>query len=191
MTALLPRIVPAGLLAAANGMVRVGTATGVIVGPLFAGVFAARPAVTIAGDATSFAVSAALIAAIRVPAGGPARSSVAVGVVRRVRRVVRGRPWLVRSGAAQAAVFGLWSVMLVLGPVATIQLGYGRAAWAIAWAGFGAGAASGGLVASRCHPLRPLRLVAVASTALATGTGLGRTRTGSRRGRGNGDRWCR
>jgi hypothetical protein len=115
----------------------------------------------VAVDAVSFAVSAACLVALRVPARGTAQRESFVADLREGWVAFRSRRWVWTFVAYFAAVNLLWGAWGTLGPiVAERDLG-GAAAWGTILAAMGAGALVGSLLAVRVEPSRPLLLAAL------------------------------
>jgi len=196
-------IVSRGELGDANAMLGVATSGTRVAGPALAGGLIALvgPALVIAIDAASFAVSVFALARLRpltvaaalknaaagekaagegsAPAGA-AGAERPLGVRRRFLRDLadgwaefRAVPWLVVT-AVQFALFNLlvWGPFLVLGPVlARTALG-GAGAWGTIMACYGAGAVLGGLLALGRRPRRPVAASTVATFGYAAPCGL-------------------
>jgi MFS family permease len=157
-TGLLPAVVAPEQLQRANGARLTAMAGGEILGPLVAGalVVAASPGWAIGIDAATFAVSATLLARLRLPAVPPAGRATFLADLREGWREFRMRTWVwatVLVASLENAVWGAWSA---LGPVvADRELG-GAAAWGTVLAAMGAGGVAGGLLAMWRRPRRPL-----------------------------------
>lgn len=171
-TGLLPAVVPPALLQQANGIRATVNSAGEILGPAVAGVIIATtsPGWALAIDAATFAVSAVLLAVLRLPGREPAPPSRFLSDLREGWTAFRSRRWVwsVVAGAATAnLVWGAWSA---LGPiVAERDLG-GAAAWGTVLATMGVGALAGSLVATRTAARAPL--VIVVSAYLSFGVPL-------------------
>ncbi|MEU8528186.1 MFS transporter [Streptomyces sp. NPDC048629] len=115
-------------------------------------------------DAASFAVSAALLTAVRVVRVPVPRSTLRADL-REGWQEVRTRDWYWTSLIGHSAWNGAAAVLLTLGPaIAVAQLG-GEATWVVfLWVG-SVGLLLGSLVAGRARPRRP---VLVANLGLAT-----------------------
>lgn len=170
-TALLPAVVPPHLLPEANGLRATAMALGEVLGPALAGglVVAAGAGWAFVVDAGTFAVSAVLLLALRLPAGRGAR--VAASFMADLRGgwdAFRSRSWvwsIVVSAALGNAWWGAWTV---LGPVVAERDLGGAGAWGAIVAAMGAGGLAGSVLAIRARPRRPLVVVALSGAAFAT-----------------------
>lgn len=192
------QLVPSARLGDANALLGGAQPAAQVAGPALAGILIAvtSPALVIAVDAGSYAVSALALARLRrdgatEAAGQPTRSM--------IRELADGwtefksHPWLWPQ-TVQFALFNLvtWGPYLVLGPVLASQYLGGARAWGAILACYGGGAILGGLLALGRRPSRPLLvstlttfgfalppltlalhlpLPAVAASALAAGLG--------------------
>ena len=155
---LVPETVAASGLQEANALMGLSRSATSVVGPALSGLMVAffGPGWVFVINSLTFLVSAFSLALLRVPGRlGPARQSF-------LRDLARGwhefaiRPWYWLNLCAHA----LWSfgiaAFFVLGPViAARQLG-GPSSWGVIAAALGIGAISGGLLALRFRPSRPL-----------------------------------
>jgi Major Facilitator Superfamily len=152
-------LAPRDQLVNANALFGMAQPAAQIAGPALAGVLiaATSPAVVIAVDAGSYAVSAIALAGLRFPASSrPAARSL-------VRELAEGwslfktHTWL-WLGTVQFALFNLitWGPYLVLGPLLAREYLGGARAWGTALACYGGGAILGGLLALGRRPRRPL-----------------------------------
>src|SRR5690349_762068 len=172
-TGVLPAVVRPEQLQQANGLRATAMSGGEIVGPLIGGVLiaAAGPGWAFAVDAASFAVSALLLARLRLaPVAREATSF--LHDLHEGWRTFRSTTWLwtfVAGAALGNMVWGAWSV---LGPViAERDLG-GAATWGSILAAMGVGTLIGALLAIRAHPRRPLVLANLAAVTFAAPLGL-------------------
>jgi MFS family permease len=162
-TGLLPEVVLAEQLQPANALRVSAVSTGEILGPIVAGVLVAAAGAgwAIGLDAVTFAVSAACLAALRVPKRAPAPRSSFAAELREGWVAFRSRRWVWSFVAYFAIVNLLWGAWGTLGPiVAERDLG-GAAAWGAILAAMGVGAMGGSLFAARVKPRRPLLLAAL------------------------------
>ncbi len=162
-TALLPEVVPPEQLQPANGLRSTAVSAGEIIGPLLAGVLvaAAGAGAAIAVDAATFAVSAACLAAMRMPARAAAPRSSFLADLRGGWTAFRSRRWVWTFVVYFALGNMMWAAWSALGPiVADRELG-GAGAWGAALSATGAGAIVGSTLAVRVDPSRPLVLVAL------------------------------
>ncbi|MGZ6706780.1 MAG: MFS transporter [Solirubrobacteraceae bacterium] len=183
---LIPQVVPPARLQEANALISLTRSIANVGGPILAGAIIALsgPGEAILVDALTFAVSAACLWRLRVPAAPaePAALPEEAGFAAQLRtgwREVRSRPWLCWGLAAMGAyhVFVLPAV-LVLGPtLAERNLG-GASSWATIVACWGAGSIVGNVIALRLPVDRPafvaaLALVGASLQAGIIGSGMG------------------
>jgi MFS family permease len=166
--AVIPETVAPELLREANALRGIAFAVGDLAGPAAAGVLVTTVGSgwTIAADAATFALSAAVLAGVRAaPREAPESRSV-VGDLAVGWREFRSRTWLLAIVAAAALTNAfVLSPLFVLGAaVAKESLG-GAGAWAAIEASFGFGSIAGGVLALHLRPARPL-VVAMGSIAL-------------------------
>ncbi|MFF8598519.1 MFS transporter [Streptomyces sp. NPDC015232] len=162
--------VPEAGLQRANAAMAVAHSASRVGGPALAGalIFTVGPGWAFVLDAASFAVSAALLCAVRIarverPAPG-ARPSVLTDL-REGWREVRTRDWYWSSLIGHSAWNGAAAVLMTLGPgIAVHRLG-GGAAWVALLQTGAIGLLLGSLVADRVSPRRP---VLTANIGLAT-----------------------
>lgn len=162
-------LVPRGRLGDANALLAAARPAAQVAGPSLAGVLIAvtSPAVVIAADAATYAVSAAALTLLRFPGAGQGRPAHARSLLADLAggwAEFAARPWL-WSTTVQFALFNLvtWGPYLVLGPVlARAYLG-GARAWGLILACYGCGAIAGGLLALGRRPGRPLLAAALAT----------------------------
>lgn len=161
---LLPQTVPADDIQPANALFTMATAASTIVGPALGGVLVAAlgPGWATGLDALSFAVSAALLSRLHIPAGERPPRQAFLREMAEGWTEVRSRTWILASmlefAAFQLVVLG---TIFVLGPVVAERSLGGAAAWGAFLAAFGAGAFGGGLTALRVRPRRPLATIFV------------------------------
>ncbi|WP_265582713.1 MFS transporter [Streptomyces ferrugineus] len=165
MDGLVPLIVPAGRLQQANGMLRVGTNSSLLLGLALSGVAVAWIGAgwALALNAASFVVSAVLIARLRVP-GRAAKASSGWDDLREGWREFSSRQWLWVVVAQYAIVVAALNANVgVLGPlVAEAELG-GARAWSVIVAAQALGTIAGAGLAARVRVNRPI-LVGVLAT---------------------------
>jgi MFS family permease len=158
-TGLIQQAVTAERLQEANALLGLSRSSLSIVGPAIGAVIvsAASPAWALAADAGTFAISAALIASMRLaPVVRAAKASV-LGELRDGWREFRARSWVV----AMVVSFGVFQLtyfpaLFVLGPfVADGQLG-GAGAWGAILSASAVGSVVGGLITLRVRFSRPL-----------------------------------
>jgi MFS family permease len=168
-TALVPELVAPDRLQRANGMRATAMSVGEIGGPLLAGVIVASASAgwAIAVDAATFALSALLLARLRLPARAAAAARSFLHDLHDGWRAFRARTWVwtaVLTIAISNMVWGAWSA---LGPVVADRDLGGAAAWGIVLAAMGAGALGGSLVATGVRPRRPLVVFGLAGFVFA------------------------
>jgi MFS family permease len=172
------QLVPPGHLGDANALLGTAAPAAQVAGPALSGVLIAvtSPALVIAVDAGTYALSALALAGLRLGenARRPApRSSTTLrdpGKDSLLRDLAEGwaeftaLPWLWPQ-TVQFALFNLvtWGPYLVLGPVLARQYLGGARAWGVILACYGGGSILGGLAALGRRPRRPL-LVATLTT---------------------------
>ena len=168
-TGLLPEVVLVEQLQPANALRASAVSTGEIFGPVVAGVLVAAAGAgwAIAIDAGTFAVSAACLVMLRVPARAAAQGSSFFAGLREGWAAFRSRRWVWTFVLYFAIVNLLWGAWGTLGPiVAEDDLG-GAAAWGIVLTMMGVGALAGSLLAARVKPSRPLLFAALADGLFA------------------------
>jgi MFS family permease len=169
ITGIMPAVVSTERLQQANALRGLTEAAGRIAGPALAGVLVAGvgPGWALAVDAATFAVSAAFVALIPMPAHVPAAARSFVADLRDGWDDFRSRTWLWTTVASTTFGNMLFAAYFVLGPlVADRELG-GAGDWALIVSAFGVGLLVGGIVLLRIDPRRPV-LVATFAVALYT-----------------------
>jgi len=156
------QLAPRDRLGDANALLAVVQPAAQVAGPALAGVLiaAASPAVVIAADAVSYAVSAVALFSLRFPATKaepPARRGSLARDLADGWAEFSARTWIWAS-TLQWALFNLvtWGPYLVLGPVLARDYLGGARAWGTILACYGGGAVLGGLLTLGRHPRRPL-----------------------------------
>jgi MFS family permease len=159
-----------------------GSATS-IAGPALGGILVALagPAVVVAADAATYAVSVLALSLLRLPAAGPGKSGPGKpggsGPARRpsLRADIaegwadfRSRTWLYAT-TVQFAFFNLitWAPWMLLGPVGGHAYLGGAAVWGAIMAVQGAGAIAAGLACLGRRPQRPMVVATVGSFCYA------------------------
>lgn len=158
LTGIVPEVIAADRLQPANGLLRLSTNGSRILGLAAAGglVVAVGPGWAIAADATTFLVSACLLATLRLPSVRQPSGASALADLRHGWREFVSRQWTWVIVVQFSVVNAAWSGVMVLGPViAKRDLG-GPAAWSLLLAAEAAGTVLGVLVAIRVRPARPL-----------------------------------
>ncbi|MFB6829780.1 MFS transporter [Streptomyces hydrogenans] len=154
------------LLARANAAMGIASSATRVAGPALAGalVLTVGPGWAFVLDAVSFAVSAALLAALRVErVPVPRRSFVAD--LREGWREVRSRDWYWTSLVAHSAWNGAAAVLMTLGPAIAVDRLGGPGTWVLLLQVGAVGLLAGSVVADRLKPSRP---VLTANLALAS-----------------------
>jgi MFS family permease len=164
LTGLVPELVPAQELQAANALVSMTRYAAAVAGPGLAGVVVATAGGgwTLALDAVSFVVSALLLRGLHVPAAvrAGARRTTALVDLRQGWDAFRTRGWLWGSVVYFAIFQGtVLAAVQVLGPAVALDDLGGRGAWAAISIGLGAGSVAGSVVALRWRPRHPLRTI--------------------------------
>ena len=165
MEGIVPLVVSADRLQRANGLLRVGTNSALLLGLSLSGVTVALvgPGWALALNAASFALSAALTARLPVPARPPRKTS-GWADLRDGWREFASRQWL-------WVVVAQWSIVVaalnanvgVLGPLTADRYLGGARAWSLIVAAQALGTIAGAGLASRVRVRRPI-LVAVLAT---------------------------
>ncbi len=169
-TGLVQQLAPAESLQQANALLGLARSTTNIVGPAIGAtlVALASPGWAIAVDATTFAVSAALVVSLRLGSVARAATRSILGDLRDGWHEFTSRTWVWTI----VAYFGLYQLtlfpaLLVLGPfVAKEELG-GAGAWGAILAVQAVGSVVGGLIALRVSVVRPLVTVTLLSAPMA------------------------
>ena len=166
LSGLVVQLAPGDQLGNANALFGLASPAASVAGPALAGILiaAGSPAVPIAADAGSYAVSAVALALLRFPDAGRPRARSLLQDLADGWAEFSSRAWLWLQ-TVQFTLFNLltWGPYLVLGPVlARAYLG-GARAWGAVLACYGGGAILGGLLALGRRPRRPL-LVATVTT---------------------------
>jgi hypothetical protein len=180
------QLVPPARLGDANALLGAVQPAAQVAGPALAGILIAltSPAVVIAVDAGTYAISALALAGLRLPGTGqplsrtgrpfpgtgqpPGQPAQRASSLR--RDLAEGwteflaHPWLWPQ-TVQFALFNLvtWGPYLVLGPVLARQYLGGARAWGVILACYGGGAILGGLLALGRRPRRPLLAATLAT----------------------------
>jgi MFS family permease len=167
-SALTVEISPANQLGNANSLFGLARSATTIAGPSLSGVLVALagPALVIAVDAGTYAVSVVALAALRLP---PVLHREMRGARALLHDMAEGwadyrsRTWL-WAASLQWAFFNLitWAPWMVLGPVMGKSYLGGSAVWGVIMATQGAGAILGGLLCLGRRPTRPMVLATVA-----------------------------
>ncbi|MFW6692812.1 MFS transporter [Streptomyces sp. MAR4 CNX-425] len=160
----------------ANAVLRVSESVTLVLGPSLAGLLlaASSPAVVVALDAVTYAVSGVCLLLLRAVPMGPGGVREGAGVPSSFRadlvegwREFTARTWL----WSVIVVFMLWQ-LAGAGPAttlgnSTLVTDHGSTTFGLVMSSLGAGSVLGGLVAMRLRPRRPLRAGALAMTLWA------------------------
>lgn len=170
LTGVIPEVVPADQLQAANGVLRLGTNTARFLGFAVAGASVAivGPGWTMVATAATFLLSAGLLVGLRLPGTAPVGRSHVLADLRDGWREFASREWLwVVVLQFSFVVAGLQAFYGVLGPVvAKSDLG-GARAWSAVLAGEAVGMLAGVFIAIRIRPRRPILLGVALTLPLA------------------------
>jgi hypothetical protein len=160
------QLAPGDRLGDANALLAVAQPSAQIAGPALAGILiaATSPAMVIAVDAASYAVSAAALAMLHFPSMDTLRSRSLLSDLAAGWAEFSSHSWLVAT-TIQFALFNLltWGPYLVLGPVLARDYLGGASAWGAVLACYGGGAVLGGLLALGRRPRRPLAVANLAT----------------------------
>jgi hypothetical protein len=159
------QLLPPAMLADANALLGSAQPAAQVAGPAVAGLLIAvtSPALVIAVDAGSYALSALALARLRLPRTSEHPGQPTYRARSLSRELAEGwseftaHTWL-WPRTVQFALFNLvtWGPYLVLGPVLAGQYLGGARAWGTILACYGGGAVLGGLLALGRRPARPL-----------------------------------
>lgn len=177
LTALTVEIAPADQLANANSLYGLAGSATRIAGPALGGVLVALagPAVVVAADAATYAVSVLALSLLQLPSAKP-RDPGTQTVARSTLRAdlaegwadFRTRTWL-WAQSVQFAFINLltWAPWMLLGPVEGHAYLGGAAVWGAIMAVQGAGAIVGGLACLGRRPQRPMMVAVIATFGYA------------------------
>jgi hypothetical protein len=157
-TGLVPQTISAGRLQQANALLALSRSSVQVVGPAVSGVIvaAAAPGWVFAIDAVTFVGSAVFLARLPVAPREPAARQPFLVEFVDGARATWSQGWL-RVGLALTAVAILgMGAFLVLGPVISESELGGATSWGLILAAGAVGGLTGGVVALRLHPQRPL-----------------------------------
>jgi len=172
LSGIVPQAVPTGRLQDAYGLIAITPALGMTLGGVIGGTAVAliSPAGAIAIDAASFAVGIALLSFARFRHVTSAeRGNTFVADLRDGWMAFRTRTWLVVVVIGESFYALLvMPAIFVGGPLIAEEFLDGAASWAVVISCFGLGFATGGLVAQRLTPRRPI-VLSYAVTVLFAG----------------------
>ena len=175
MTGLVPQIASPEALQSTNALVRLSSHLAGILGIATGGVLVATvgPGWALFIDALSYAVSAVLLALVRVArekgdSDAPRAGSSMVHDLRHGWREFTSRRWVWLVVALfSVSNFGFTSAFAVLGPVRSLQTWGGPRGWAVILVAFTTGTVVGVVAAMRARPTRPLLVAMVAQLFVA------------------------
>lgn len=170
MIGVVPEVVPADRLQAANGLLRLGTNGARILGFALAGALVAGVGAGWAMllNAAGFLVSAALLVRLRLPRTGRMDAGHVLRDLHDGWKEFSSRQWLwVVVLQFSVLVGGLEAFYGVLGPVVAKQHLGGAPAWSVVLAGESLGMLAGVLIAIRIRPRRPILLGVLLTFPLA------------------------
>jgi MFS family permease len=173
-TGLLPTLVAPEQLQQANGLRATAMASGEILGPLAAGALVALASAgwALAVDALTFAVSAAFLMSLHLPAALARKTASFLAEMKEGWDAFRSRRW-VWSVVAFAAIGNImWGAWSVLGPVVAQRDLGGGAAWGTILGAMGVGGLMGSLLATQASFRRPLVVFALTGAFLSLPLGL-------------------
>lgn len=168
--ALLPRLVPDGLLQEASAMSRLAMNGAQMAGAAVAGLFvaAAGPGWALASCGIGMLGTVPLLLAIRAPGAERTERHNMIRELREGWSAFAARKWLwvttIQYGVVLAAWYGAFDV---LGPVVARRYLGGPAAWGVIIAANAVGLITGGIIAMRFTPRRPIRFVVLIGGACA------------------------
>jgi MFS family permease len=176
LSALTVEIAPRDQLGNANALYGLAGSATSIAGPALGGILVALagPAVVVAVDAATYAVSVLALSLLRLPAAtgprksGPAKSGSLRADIAEGWADFRSRPWL-GATTVQFAFFNLitWAPWMLLGPVEGQAYLGGSAVWGAIMAVQGAGAIVAGLACLGRRPQRPMVIATVGTFCYA------------------------
>lgn len=163
---LVPQVVTQERRQSANALLRLALSATSIAGAPVAGllVVLGGSGLTLALDAATFLISAALLTGLRLPVRVDVPQMRLLQDLREGWREVRSRQW-VCVVVVQFAVVNLCFApsIFVLGPVLANDYMGGAGAWALVLTAQAVGLVGGGVVAMRLRPRRPMRLATLAT----------------------------
>jgi MFS family permease len=160
-----PQVVPKELFQPANALLRLTQNSSSIVGAAVAGVLVLTigPGWALAIDALSFALSAALLAGVRLDHQARPATSTVLADLRDGWRQFSSRRWIWLVVVQFAVVNGCFGAVNVLGPlIAKRHLG-GAGGWSAVLTAESIGLVAGSLVAMRLRPRFPIRAATIAT----------------------------
>jgi MFS family permease len=176
VTGLVPATISPPRLQQANALLGLSRSLAFVVGPAVAGVIAAatNPGSVFVVDSATFAVSATSLALLRLSRSRREgeRSSFLADLKGGWHELV-AHTWLWVIVAWAATFLGIVvAPWMTLGPVVAKQSLGGAAAWGLIAAGWGVGTVTGGLIALRWKPVRPMLTCTLFCFLIAPGIAL-------------------
>jgi MFS family permease len=167
--ALVPQTVSADRLQQANALMGLSRSTVSVAGPAVSGILVSLigPGWVFAIDATTYVVSAASLAMLRVPPMPDKPKSSFWSELAAGWRAVSSRRWYLLNLCSHALWNFAIAAFFVLGPIVAKQHLGGASAWGLIAASLGVGSVLGGLIALRVTPRRPLVVANLALTVTA------------------------
>jgi MFS family permease len=155
---LIPQTISAGRLQAGNALLNLSQSTAFMLGPIASGLLVALigSGWIFAIDALSFGVSAAFLLTLAIPAAPVAERQSFLADLAEGWHEVTARRWLVASLAAFAFGNLAFAAFFTLGPLVVERHLGGAGDWGILMGTFGLGGLTGGAMALRWKPSRPL-----------------------------------
>jgi MFS family permease len=171
---LLPELVPAEDLQPANALRWTCVGLAEVAGPAIAGVIVAAAGAgwAVAVDAATFAVSAACLAALQVPARVHERAASFAADLRAGWAAFRAHRWVWSVVAYFALANTFWAAWATLGPVVADRDLGGADTWGLVVGATGIGGIAGSVLAVRLDPARPLVVVALCEALFALPLGF-------------------
>ena len=163
-TGLMPLVVGAERVQDANGLRAIGQGVAEIGGPVVGGLLIAGvgPGYALAVDAATFAVSAACLTALRMPAHVPPVAQSFVADLRDGWSAFVSRRWVWSFVAGALVGNGCWAAWGTLGPVVAERDLGGADTWGVVLGVFGVGSLLGGVAALAWRPRRPIVVATLA-----------------------------
>lgn len=175
-TGLVPATISPQRLQQANAFLGLSRSLAFVVGPAIAGVIAAttNPGIVFAVDAATFAVSATSLALLRLPRRRrEGERQTFLADLKGGWHELVSHTWLWVIVAWAATYLGIViAPFMTLGPVIAKESLGGAAAWGVIAAGWGVGSLTGGLLALRWKPSRPMLACTLLTLLIAPAVAL-------------------
>ena len=155
----IPQVVPLDKLQAANALLGAARNSATMIGAALAGILVAAfgAGITLALDAVSFALAAALLASLNVRAQTKTEPASITEDLRLGAREFFSHTWLWTIVLQfTILIMGLEALFALIGPAITRDVMGGAKDWGFIMAAFGAGTLLGGIIAIRMHVERPM-----------------------------------